>query len=300
MKKRLVLFSLLFGIVLINFLSAISTNIVVNTAPNYSIMARVYEVGGTQPVTDSVYVTSNEKGVSIINFELSIDDYDLEMWLRDPTTGSYNLRHERFEESYPAGVDFEMNFYPDWYPIEDIEKINSGESLSNETTAVNETVVQSPVILADAENETVDVPEDTTLINETSSKKGILTALSISDGTLFKNKNFFYYVAGIIVLAALFIFFFKYRKYRKENPREYKSVKVVKLSELKNPPQQYNAGDIKNQEDKIEQAKKMIQEAEGELKRLKSPNVDKIEQAKRKLIEDEKELMRLRRESKND
>lgn len=276
MKKRLVLFSLLFGIFLLSFISAVSTTVNVHTAPNFTVNAFF-----TDPNSDAystikrMDINSSSSGLAVFTFDTTKTEFEVKLNLRKDGETHYSVL---YDEIFQTGGVIELDFYPKWSP---------------EPVVVNET--------ADIpENGTLDALENTTLINETSSKKGILTALSISDGTLFKNKNFFYYVAGIIILAALFIFFFKYRKYRKENPREYKSVKVVKLSELKNPPQQYSAGDIKNQEDKIEQAKKMIQEAEDELKRLKNPNVDKIEQAKRKLIEDEKELMRLRRESKND
>ena len=285
MKKSLVFVILAFAIFFLGFLSAdISTTAVINTAPNYSILMRIYEIGGTQPITDSIYTASDGNGKSIVSFESPADEFEIEMWLKDPETGTYNLRHKRFEESFFAGVDFELDFYPSWYPIEQIEKARNSEPLSNQTEEVL--------------NETTETANET--VEENVSATETVTAHSISDSAFFRNKNVFYYIGGIIILAGLIILFFKYRKYRKLNPREPKKVKVVKLSEMKKDSDESSpksGNDIKAQEEKIEAAKKMIQEAEDEIKKIKNPNRDKIEAAKKKLIEDQKELMRLREEA---
>ncbi len=290
MKSRFFLLFFVFVFLSLEFLSAgFPTTIIVNTAPNYSVMARVYNPGETLAHLESIYGSADENGVVIMTFEISEDQYELAMWLKDPDTGNYDLRYKRFEEVYITGHDFEINFYPGWYPLDQIENTdnsNETEEISNETEEVlNETINETSSLVDEQINGSL--------------KKEKVTALSISDGTLFSNKRFFYYVGGIIVLVVIIIFFFKYRKYRKNNPREPKQVKVVKLSEMKGQQEQ-GKNDIPAQIEKIQEAKKMIQEAEEQIKKIQNPNMEKIEAAKKKLIEDQKDLMRLREEAKKE
>lgn len=298
--RRKILLSVLFLFVIISFASAsIPTTIVINTAPNHSLMIRMYNPG-TVEVLESMYKNSDEMGKLIISFDSPADEYDLEMWLKNPSTNTYDsdYAHERFEETFTAGEGAELNLYPEWYHLDEFEnltKTNTAEVYANATAGVetNETIQNNST------NETIEIPETiASTENKNNKTKEKVTALSISDGKVSISGNILYYVGGIIVLAVLIIIFLRWNRKRNQYPREPKPVKVVKLSEI---TQQVRKDDneIKSQEDKIEAAKKMIRDAEEQIKRARNPNYDRIEAAKRKLIEDERELMRLRREARS-
>lgn len=279
-KTRLVVF-FAFAILSMGFLSAVTTTVNVHAPVNFTVNAFF-----TDPSTNaySVIEMMNEdtgsNGLAVLTLDTSKSEFELKLNLRKDGETHYS---EDFGV-FPTGGIIDLDFYPRWSPKPEVV---------GETESVNES---SEEIVNETIEEIVEVDNETG-INETSSEK--LTAHSISDSAFFKGNNIFYYVGGLIVLAALIILFFKYRKYRKHNPREPKKVKVVKLSEMKEIQEKSNDS-IKEQEEKIEAAKKMIEEAEGQIKKMKNQNNDKIEAAKRKLIEDQKELMRLREEAKKE
>lgn len=297
-NKIILLIFLAFAIISINFISAdIATTVVVNTAPNYSLMARFFYPGETLDYLEGIYTTSDANGVAILTFDLAEDQYEMALWLKDPDTGNYDLRYKRYDEIFNSGQDFTINFYPEWYHIDDYADIDIVQpNVTTETATQNTSEIYNQTV-----NETI--PADTNMQqNNESSKRERVTALSISDGQISVTPKFFYYVGGIIILTAIVFFSFRYRRYLKNNPKQPKEIRTVKLSELQQQQreiQRENSGSlIKEQEEKIQQARNMIREAEEELKRARNPSEDRIEAAKRKLIEDEKELMRLRREAR--
>ena len=277
-------------VLLLGLTSALSTTVVVNTAPNYSVMASLYKPGESYPSIESFYENSNENGRTVFTFDISESQYNLYLALKDPTTGDYNLKNKRFDEVFNSGQDIEMNFYPEWYHLEDgLATPGNQPSISNisNNSAVSENTSSSNVTSANEIN--------TTKVQNTSngSASGInkdVTALSVSEGNVSTNSSVLYYAGGIVVLVVIIFLLWKWRKSR---PQEQKEIKVKKLSELRQEQNQ----DLKQQETKVEETRRMLREEEERLKRLRNPNEARIEEAKRKLIEDEKELMRLRRES---
>jgi len=274
MRPKLFIFILLL-VVPIAAVSAMEmpTSIKVNTVPDFNVTVSIRDTSGYYHFQTK---DSGEDGSVLIGFEIESSSYDLiSMTLK--RAGQSEVTHfKRFEdESYITGEFVERDFYPSWYTPPETEQGNETET-SNETTEMNSTT-----------NETLEGTENVTATNGEQK----LTAFSISDGEVKINGRILLYTLGIIVLVVLIILFIRWEK---RKPKKEKKIKVTKLSEVK----QKNDDDIKAQEEKIENAKKMLQEAQEELKKLKDPSLNKIEQAKKKLIEDQKELLRLRNEAK--
>lgn len=274
------------AILLIGMASAMSTTLVINTAPNYSLMVGLYEPGISYPAIQSIYEKSNEYGRTVITFDISPDQYELVLALKDPSTGDYNLKNKRLNYTFNTGEDVEVNFYPSWYHIDDglADEGNSellAPSEENTTDAAIPTTENTTEEITSAENTTENYSVKTT--------KDV-TAFSISEGTVSINRSALYYAGGLIVPIILIILVIRWKKMK---PKKEEKIKVKKLSELK---QEQNE-DLKDQELKVREAREALREEEERLKKLRNPNADRIEEAKRKLIEDEKELMRLRREN---
>lgn len=292
-NKRLFLFLSLFAILSLNFISAYDVVVQVNSVPNFTVNA--FFIDTREDVFSTVAVINEETGrdgIAIMNFTTNKNEFEVKLNLRKDGETFYSKEYnETFSSS--SGL-IELDFYPKWYqPKNSTVATSANISETNTTTEITEAESN------ETENETLlIVPLESNIKNKTSDK---VTVFSIFDSEGRLTNTFFYYIGGIIVLAALIIIFFKYRKYRKNNPSEPKQIRTIKLSELQQQQRsQENDSEtkIRAQEQRINQARNMIKEAEDELKRMRQPNADKIEAAKRKLIEDEKELMRLRRESR--
>jgi hypothetical protein len=280
MRLKTQLFVLILVLSLVS-VSAIEmeTLIKVNTAPNFNVTVAIKD---TNDYYHFQTEDSGKEGFVKIFFEVETLEYELSTISikREPDTEpAYFVR---FDETYQAGQTQEIDFYPKWSPkplsendtlnttneTSTLETNNSSEDL-NET--LNETVEQSPEKLN---------PEHK------------VTAFSITGGVISVSGRILYYVGGIVVLIIFLVFFIKWEKNR---PKKEKKIKITKLSEI----HEAKTEDIKKQEERIAEAKRMIQEAETEIKKIRNPNMNKIEQAKRKLIEDQRELMKLREEAKN-
>lgn len=272
-RMKLVAFFAL-AILSLGSLNAVTTTVNVHAPVNFTVNAFFTDPDSSAySVIQTINENTGDKGLAVLVLETSKDDFELKLNLRKDGETHYSEEYGIFS----TGGIIDLDFYPRWSPKPEVTN-----EIENETV---EEIVNETLEVAEAGNETVD---------EISSEK--LTAHSISDSAFFRGNNIFYYLGGLIVLAGLIVLLFKYRKYRKHNPLEPKKVKVVKLSEMKEMQNKSN-DNIKEQEDKIEEAKRMIEEAEEQIKKMKNKNNDKIEAAKRKLIEDQKELMRLREEA---
>jgi hypothetical protein len=278
----------------VGFTTAIETEttIIVNTAPNFTVNAFFTEANsGAYSVIEMMNENSTSDGKAIFVLVTSKPEFELKLNLKKDGETHYS---DDFDgESFPTGETIELDFYPKWYPKPQ-PKTENQTTESNETETISEETVL---------NETVDEViqqnlEDNSEIennSEVKNSKEKVTALSISDGTISINGKTLAYAGGIIVLALILFLFIRWEM---KKPKREKTIKVTKLSEIQQQKQE-DTNDIKTQEEKINQAKKMIKDAEEQINKLKNPNMTKIEEAKRKLIEDEKELIRLRRESLN-
>lgn len=294
MREKIIL-PLIILFVITGFASAIETEttVIVNAPPNFTVNAFFTDANSeAYSVIEMMNENSGSDGKAIFIFTTSKLEFRLKLNLKKDGETHYS---DNFGgESFQTGEAIELDFYPKWYPKPQpkTENQTTGSNVTNETlseeTISNETAEE--VIQQNLENNS-----EIENSSEVKTSKEKVTALSVSDGTISINGKTLAYTGGIIVLALILFFFIRWEM---KKPKQEKKIKVTKLSEIQQQKQE-DSDDIKKQEEKIDEAKRMINEAEERINKLKNPNMTKIEEAKRKLIEDEKELIRLRRESLN-
>ncbi len=269
MRSKNYIFILLL-VVSITFVSAIEidTSIKVNTVPNSTVNLAIKDSSG---YWHHIKKDSGNDGSTLISFSIESSSYTMTLNLIKDNETVYQ---KRFEEEYLTGEFQEIDFYPKWY---------TPPKPDNETLVENITT----------ENSTIQTNESTNEINPTEEKpEGKVTAFSVSNGEIKLSSRVLLYALGIIIIIVFIILFISWER---KKPKKEKKIKVTKLSEIN----KINDDEIKKQEERIDNAKKELQQAQEELKKLRNPSLSKIEQAKNKLIEDQKELIRLREESKS-
>lgn len=254
----------------------LDTTIKVDTAPNFNVTISIKDTAGYYHFATK---DSGADGSVLLGFTLETSSYELATFTLKRFGDDDPAYFKRFDdEPYSTGDFVELEIYPKWYTPPEPE---------------NETLVTIPENNT-SENTTQEIAlneTETTNVTSPKNKDHKLTAFSVSDGELRINGRVLLYALGLIFIGIFILLFIRWER---KKPKQEKKIKITKLSEF----QQINNEGIKQQEDKIEQAKKMLQQAQEELKKLKDPNMNKIEQAKKKLIEDQKELMKLREEAK--
>lgn len=308
MKMKVKIFLFLFiSLALLGAVSAIDTPVTIKTVPNYNMKIAFLVPDSVYGLLGDglVYATADSTGQAKVTFSTSRENFEVKIWLKyDGET----IMIKRFDEVYDSGVPLELELYPAWYtpPVKETETTNETE----ETETVNETNATVSGTTASTTEESEETPkeetQETTPIENVKVEKEKVTAFSVQDGKVSISAKGFLYLLGLVVLAVLIFLGIKHSHHVEKKLKEMggnkkkKEIKVKKMSEMQNQQQQQNMSKserLKSQEEKIENAKKMIEEAQEEINKMKNPRQDKIDEIKRKLVEDEKELIRLRRES---
>src|SRR3989344_4130092 len=188
MIKR-VIFGLFILILFAQVISAIDTPIKVKTLPKHTVEVVVHDPNPSAFVLYKRFKNeSDEYGDISFIFSSDKPNFNLMIFVKKENV---KIISEKYPESYPAGEPIYVELAPSWFKLIEtpskINETNSSESITNITNVtINETEIDDKEI--DEGNE-----------------KGIITGLTIfgEDGFLLKNKIYFYYSAGLIVLLAI-------------------------------------------------------------------------------------------------
>ncbi len=300
MKVKILLIFCALALMLVPVTTAMETSIVIHTIPGYKAMIRfLHPDYQYSRVLESFHYTANMNGDIIFNYDSSLDTFDMDIWL---TYEGEKMGNKRFDESFNAGFDIEIEFYPSWYtpPIKESQETETNETLNE--TQNNETLIQTNESETTEQTSLEQESEKTsTPIEQVKSEKERVTAFSIEDGKVSISAKGFLYIFGLFILGILIFLGIKHSHHVEKKIKEItgneknnkKEIKIKKVSELNKK----KSSKLKDQEEKIEKAKKMIEEAQEEIQKMKNPNQSKIDEIKKRLIEDEKELLRLRKEA---
>jgi len=277
--KVKIFFIFLLVLSVIGFASAINTTINIQTYASHTIFVTPLKTTGeyqviSQPVSGFTSVYGEKQVILDVN-----EIFHIYVLVKK---GENTVYFKKFnEQTYEAGGIYNLTVLPSGVnppkKPEIIEIASLPEDESNETINETNSTNQTDNKTTESENITTEKQEK---ITGFAAKEIKLTGKTLL------------YTGGTIVILIILSFLSRYLiKFKKKKPKE---IKIKKLSEV----HEEKKNQVEDQIKKIEEAKKMIQDAEHEIKRIRNPNYDRIEAAKRKLIEDQKELMRLRNEAK--
>jgi hypothetical protein len=282
MEKKFVLI-LFILLILGSFASATDTQIIIHTIPGYKAMISFLNPGYSYSLIESFHYTANNDGDIKFVFSTNKDEFDVAIWL---SKDGVAVTNKRFDETFNAGEKLELEIYPKWYtpPVNNITDVTDIPNITSDE--VNEIISGEETNESNAEKETLGET------SENPEKDRKVTALSIENGKVSISARIFYYVLGLIaIVIIIFLSIKEAKRGRFKKTSKPKEIKVTKLSEM-NEAKKSSSNSVEEQEKRIAEAKKKIEEAETELRKMK--NEDKIAEVKKRLIEDEKELMRLR------
>lgn len=295
-KLVLVLF---LGILLVQFVNAIETDVTINTLPEHRVDVRFYEPGERLSALESFSLTSDQNGVAALTYSGTTSEFDIIVWVKKDNV---LLVKHIFDESFPVGQAINLEVFE----AESKVIVSEGEVVAEENVTTNETVVEE-VVEESSSDITGDVVESD--LEADSSSGG--TGSSTGD---FFSSSLFYLLAGIVALLVIVLTTAKVTQHRmsiagsSSTGGHIKVVRIKKLSDLKKEKkvmEEERTDKIDDFKDTIDDAEKKIKEAQEEIKRLRDRDdikihEDKIAAAKKKLQEDERALLALRKGKKED
>ncbi len=295
MVKRII-FSLIVCILLVQAISAIDTEIKINTLSNHTLNLQFLNQNPPPISFESITNNSGESGEFSYVFSNSATSFDLSVFL---IKENKKILYERFEDII-SGKIVVITFIPGVVEIDkDYQEVQISETQNQ--TEENE-IIESNVTNETSELENMSNESSSKITGEVSSETESwffkffkLIGLATSEESDSSSINGVYYAVGIIVL--LFLAYFIIKKTRNKTP---KKIKIRKLSEMQEEKKKtvLDSSTTSGYKKIIEEDEKKIREAQEEIAKLKKE--DRIKAAKQKLIEDEKELMRLREEERED
>lgn len=247
--------------------SAYSTEIKIKTIPYHEVQLATYD-----PDSSAFSLFERFKGDSDqygdVNFTFDSEESSFNIIVYIKKNGK-KVYYETFADNFKAGEPVYLEVAPSGFKLFETPKleINNSGIISQENESVENTEEANSTSGAEDEGE----------------KGAGVTGAII--GMEFINSTTLYY-AGIVV-AVLILSFIVFMVLKKRKMGE-KSIKVRKLSEIKDEKKEM----IENSRKIIEDAERKIKEAQEEIRKLK--NEDKIREVKKRIEEDEKELIRLR------
>jgi hypothetical protein len=275
MKRKILFIFLLTAFMLLSFVSAVETEITVETLPEHNVEIRALQPDEVYNLIESLYTKSDTEGHASVILSTDVSQFELAVWIKQ---NNDLIKHERFEEEFSAGEPIKLELYPDWYlKQKEIEKEFLARSSNN--SEIEE-------VSAEAESEEIEEAEETN-VSEEKPNNFNLAGLAVFGEEGFLSKKTLYYIIGIVALLGIaFLGTSQMMKMRREGKLLFK---------------RKNAGDDSDFNKQLEDAEKRIKEAQEEIARIKSKSSvsekeKKIMEAKKKIIEDQKELMRLRSE----
>ncbi|MBR9701377.1 hypothetical protein GOV13_00475 [Candidatus Pacearchaeota archaeon] len=280
--KRGIVLSLVVCLLLVSFVSAIDTEIKINTLSNHTLNLQF--LNPTPPPISFLAMTNNsgETGEFSYVFSDDVETFILSVFLMK---GSDVVLSERFE-NITAGKKVVLTFIPGVVEIDkDYQEIvlEEIEPLVENQTDLNATENQTGELTNDDVNGAENIAEQNAS-NESS--EGFLRKVgfvfSEREGS-FSMKNI-YYGIGVILIFGILFFVFKKHKHKLE-----KGLKDLKEDVAESA-----------EEETLEEAEEELEKMTDKVEKLKEEKDEKVKVVKQRLIDDEKELMELRAKKKKE
>ncbi len=266
MVKKLI-FGFFVLIVLISFISATETQIIVKTLPEHRVHISVLRTGQVYSLIESFHKDSGTSGELTVTISTSEGNFNIGVWVKKDNV---DIVSKKFEDEFPVGTPITLEVYPDWYaPPKKGPVLNETNSSNNQSS---ENITNESNLQAETNPE------------ETDTNNSQLTGLVTSEKSSIFSKKTIYYTGGIIGFFIVSFVVFLFIKNRQPSTKE---ITIKKLSELKE-----NKGDKIGYDLRIiEDAERKIKEAQEEINKLK--NEEKIKELKNKVEDYQKEINRL-------
>lgn len=255
-KKGKQIFIFIFILSLINFISAIDTQININTIPGGDVTVAFAQLSNGGNSWTYLKDVSNDQGIATFTVSTDTSTFDLIVTMKKD---GELLSHSSFDNPYKeygatAGEDINIEMIPSWYV--------PAESPSEENVS-DEAIITEDVI----ENETTSTTEDTEIVttNEEPREKPEITGSSISHETS-SNQQIYYGagLGGLLLAGFIFLFFSKRLKIARKKRGIAKLDKILDEMDNKNKP---NAK--KPKKDLVDDVKKKMKELENEIEELR-------------------------------
>lgn len=281
MKRGWLIFSSVV-LLLVGLVSAVDTQVDIETFPNHNIMVSSLAPDSVYSLIESYHGISDSNGkYSLTVASGSNSEFDLGVWVKN---GNELVISKRFK-LVTAGIPITIKMLPG-----DVSLTPTSEIKVNDTEE-NATVVGETEVINETANDTTAAPVDT-------NSKGI-TGLATDEAgskSTFSN-SLIYIIAGVLVVGAVLFVLVPRLKMRSNSyesavgtPKKGLKIKKMseKIKEVKEVNKQQNLDDYKKA---IINAESKIKEAQVEIKKLK--NVEKAEELKKKIEKDQEELRKL-------
>lgn len=287
-NKKVLVFALLLSILLLQNISAITTNFEVSTLREHTLKAEFFSVGNGIPELYESKDIYTPNGEITFDFAHDSDEFVLNVFLMK---GTKIKLHERFS-SVESGKDYDLVFTP--IDISLGERVIENSSDEDEVEVVVENNSNSePLEVVEKLNETKEVKD---IVEDADNNAGLISGQAIFEGGIVNSWVFYAIVVIIIIVIVVFIYF-KFKKKGHEDlsgntgeQKQEQQIKVKKLSELKKEKQEY----AKSKQERIDELEQKIQQLQGELTDIKKSN--QIAELQEKVKKDKEALEKAERE----
>lgn len=258
-------------LILIQFTSAVTTSIKVETFSNHDIMVSALRTGQVYNLIESFHGKSDVSGIFLATLTTdSIDEIDIKVWVKKDNQAIVTRRFDGYNLSSPITLEV----YPESY-VKPEPVANTSLNVTSNTTT-NETQL----------NKTEEIT-----INDTSDSGSKLTGAAVKEGE--SSGKTLYYIIGAIVLLGIIGFTSAVVLRRRDFPSNPKEVRVRKLSEIQRERQEMKGKSAEEYKRVAEKAEKKVEEMQHEVNKLK--NQDKIKQIEDRIRQQQEEVRRLRK-----
>lgn len=291
-NKRVFIFLLLFSVLLLQNISAITTNFEVSTLREYDLKVDIISSGNVPEVYDSYDFYDEDDGIVSFDFSSNIEEFILSVFLIKKGEVKY---HEKFK-NVKAGKDYELIFTPlekslEEINVSDTENVSDSENITNDS--VTETENSSNLSTGSENNSINETKKVKDIVQETENKAGLISGKAIFEGG-FVNSWFFYAIVFIILVIVIVIVYFK-TKNREKELKEYpekkqEEIKIRKLSDFKKEKQDV----ARTKQERINEIEEKIKQLQEELVDIKKNN--KVAELQEKIRKDQEELEKAKRE----
>ncbi|MGD9276420.1 MAG: hypothetical protein PVJ67_04560 [Candidatus Pacearchaeota archaeon] len=260
-KKRKIISGILLLCLLVNFVSALETEIGIKTMPGYEVNVAIGESSGEGNNWKFFKKTSNEYGDAIFAFPINTDEYDLIITIKKD---GELLKHSSFDNPYKsygevAGESINLDLYPDWFAP--LEPLVGGAESEEELLSLNETIDENETTI---ENGSEVVSDETEVIEDKEMENKELTGSSVAEEHASSGRTFYYGTGLVILLMISFISFLAMKKMSVTKRKKGKEKLDTILDEMdsKGKPK-------KKKKDLVDDVKKKMKQIEDEMEELK-------------------------------
>lgn len=265
-KKVLVIF--LLSVFILQFVSAVDTQINIKTISNAEVQVTVTDASSSSFISLGHFKKeSGPYGDLSVLYSGDEDKFNLIVIVKKFGKTVY---YKQFIENYPAGQAINLKIEPEGYHLVATPNLTIETNNTLELNLTNQTILNN-TIKDNITNDSTPLPT---------------TGLAVSNST--SSGNIVYYIGGLIIL--LLLAFFGLRSMKSKQPHK---IKVTKLSEFNAKKEEQKQEKTKEERDSfsIKQAQEKVNKAQKELEELKSQQ--RVKELQEKIAREREELEKL-------